>query len=192
MIVASIILALVCLGKPTQLPSTHVINVTSIKPLKRTIEVRVIGTEEHFVEADVLDDKSFNYVIERWSSLKDDLSNRVLKNFVNVNVKGIRTHYVAENRSVVVEFEVVDRIWVSDGKYTADFLWLLEPLGLDFIGSNFKETCDGLYWSGSIEGIETEVKIELPPQPLPYKAWAQPIGHCHGHVWWESASSELV
>ena len=37
-----------------------------------------------------------------------------------------------------------------------------------------------------LDDVETEVNIILPPQPQPYKAWAQPIGHCHGHVWWIS------
>jgi len=29
-----------------------------------------------------------------------------------------------------------------------------------------------------------EVICEFLSQDVPYAAWGDPIGHCHGHVWW--------
>jgi len=72
--------------------------------------------------------------------------------------------------------------------YTADFSWLLWPLGLDFINNGFNETKNGLYWGSVVEGIPTKVAVKLPPQEEPYKAWGTVYGHCHAHVWWSEHS----
>ena len=68
---------------------------------------------------------------------------------------------------------------------------MLEPLGLDFINNHFKETTHGLSWEGSLNGVLTKVEVILPPQKVPYVAWGQPIGHCHGHAWWVVTEAEV-
>jgi len=36
------------------------------------------------------------------------------------------------------------------------------------------------------------IRIECPPQDSVYKAWQQPVGHCHKHIWWPTSSGGLV
>ena len=73
-------------------------------------------------------------------------------------------------------------------KYSATFFWLLRPLGLDFIDSDFEESEKGLFWEGLVNGIPTSVSVDLPAiDRSVYEAWQHPVGHCHAHVWWEIA-----
>lgn len=76
----------------------------------------------------------------------------------------------------------------SRDRYTADFLWLLRPLGLDFIDDHFKETNHGLSWQGKIDGVPATIEVKCPPQDCVYEAWQHPVGHCHGHIWWPVSS----
>jgi PGF-CTERM protein len=55
---------------------------------------------------------------------------------------------------------------------------------LSFINNKFEESKEGLSWDGEVDGIPTSITIKLPPQESVYEAWEQPVGHCHGHVWW--------
>jgi len=55
---------------------------------------------------------------------------------------------------------------------------------LSFINDKFEETKGGLSWDGEVAGIPTSITIKLPLQEYVYAAWEQPVGHCHGHVWW--------
>ena len=73
------------------------------------------------------------------------------------------------------------------------FGWLLEPIGLDFINSNFEQSNHGLSWEGITSGISITIEIECPPQDCIYKAWQEPVGHCHQHIWWPiSSQKEMV
>jgi len=63
-------------------------------------------------------------------------------------------------------------------------MWLLRPLGLDFIDNDFSESKDELFWGGLVDNVSTTVKIMLPPKDSVYSAWHHPNGHCHAHVWW--------
>ena len=42
------------------------------------------------------------------------------------------------------------------------FDWLLKPLGLDFVESNFEETEKELYWEGKTSGVKTAISIKFP------------------------------
>ncbi|MCD6323510.1 MAG: hypothetical protein J7L55_00120 [Desulfurococcales archaeon] len=93
------------------------------------------------------------------------------------------------NGSVEVGFRVYNKVWVSDGQQYADFLWFLTPNSLDLIENHFTELRNGLRWSGTLEGVPTLIEIDLPTQDVPYRAWGQPVGHCHGHAWWPLMNS---
>jgi parallel beta-helix repeat protein len=84
----------------------------------------------------------------------------------------------------VFKCEVHNAITKSDNMYRATFIWLLRPLGLDFIDDNFEKTKDGLSREGTINNIPTNISLIFPPQKSVYAAWQHPIGHCHAHVWW--------
>jgi len=91
-----------------------------------------------------------------------------------------------DRKSIILSCDIHGAISKSDGSYYAVFSWLLKPLGLDFIDNDFVESEKGLFWKGLANGIPTTVSVELPAIPgSVYEAWAQPIGHCHAHAWWE-------
>lgn len=97
---------------------------------------------------------------------------------------GADVEFDETKKATVLKCDVHDAITKSDDSYRATFIWLLGPLGLDFIDDKFKESKEGLLWDGEDDGIATSITIELPPQETVYEAWKHPVGHRHGHVWW--------
>jgi len=87
----------------------------------------------------------------------------------------------------VTRCHIYSTITKSGNRYTADLLWLLRPYGLDFINDNFRESKTGLCWQGTINGILMSIKVECPAQDCVYEDWQDPVGHCHGHIWWPAS-----
>lgn len=103
------------------------------------------------------------------------------KHAVNTSVK-----FNKDKKSTILACQIHGAISKSDHRYYAVFSWLLEPLGLDFINDDFKESENGLSWQGLVSGIPTTLVVRLPViDSSVYKAWEHPIGHCHAHAWWE-------
>ena len=96
------------------------------------------------------------------------------------------------NDSTVLECCIYDKIGQDGDDYRADFSWLLAPLELDFLDDNFTESTTGLSWEGYIGNVSTSIVIECPEQNSVYKAWEEPVGHCHAHIWWPASSGGLV
>lgn len=95
--------------------------------------------------------------------------------------------------STIATCHIDGAISKSANTYRGRFGWLLEPIGLDFINSNFKESNHGLSWKGITSGISITIEVECPLQDCIYKAWQEPVGHCHQHVWWPiSSQKEMV
>ncbi len=163
------------------IPST----LTTVKPVLRVIDTWIRGTVIRFREVLFFNVSEFKIVVREWPRFREVLRSYVAKTFgENVELANVTIDLNTSARCVTIEFDVVGRVWVSDGEVTADFLWLLTPLGLDFIESHFEETNHGLFWRGVIDGVETLVNVYLPKQPVAYRAWGEPVGHCHGHAWW--------
>ena len=77
-------------------------------------------------------------------------------------------------KSTVLKCDIHDVISKTRNNYRAQFEWLLEPLGLDFIDDNFVKSETELSWSGLISGVPTDITLKFPAS----------IEHCHAHVWW--------
>ena len=101
-----------------------------------------------------------------------------------VDARGFEVSLDEAGRSTIVKCQVYGCVSKGADRYTADFLWFLNPLGLDFIEDDFEKSKHGLSWEGSVNGVSMIIKIECPPQDSVYEAWQHPVGHCHGHVWW--------
>ena len=114
---------------------------------------------------------------------EDDLIVRFKEKY-NVDARKFAFSFDEANRSTTIECHIYGAISKGAKEYTADFLWLLNPLGLDFIKNEFDESNHGLSWEGTIKGVPTTIKVECPRQESVYKDWQHPVGHCHGHVWW--------
>jgi len=107
-----------------------------------------------------------------------------------VSVGEFELSFDQETHSTIAKCYVDGAISKSGDRYRGRFGWLLEPLGLDFINDNFEESKTGLSWEGTINGIPISVKVECPPQDCIYKAWQDPVGHCHQHIWWPVSSQK--
>ena len=182
-IITAVLITVLVLNMPSSKPLT-LANTTSLKPIERVISVMVVNTTLHYVEVITYSPKDFKYITQYWSMLRDEVIQNITRTYSSISPLNLKARTSPANNSVIIEFDVTGKVWVSDGHYTADFLWMLEPLRLDFISNHFKETTHGLNWEGILNGVLTKVEVILPPQQVPYVAWSRLVGHCHGHVWW--------
>ena len=185
-LIALAVLAVVLLGTPWT-GGPKAINMTAAvgaKPLERIIVTGINGSVIQYREAAVYDEVAFKTIVKGWDEASDKVVDIVLNRYKGTKIVDAKAHYIEGNDTIVVEFRVLGKAWSEDNRGYADFLWLLTPLRLDFIDSHFEETNEGLFWNGILDGVNTSVKVLLPPQSVPYRAWQEPIGHCHGHVWW--------
>ena len=106
----------------------------------------------------------------------------------NVDARDFEVFFDEVSCSTIIKCQVYGCVSKSAGRYTADFLRLLRPLGLDFIDDNFEKSRTGLSWEGSVNSVPTSIRVECPPQDSIYEAWGSPYGHCHGHIWWPVSS----
>jgi hypothetical protein len=157
--------------------------------LKSNITVEVEETIIHYQKQSFWTESDFIAILDN----KKVFKNKVIRDFnEKLSRYGERGEYAVgadvefneAKKATVLKCDVHDAITKSDDRYRATFIWLLRPLRLDFIDDKFKENKEGLLWEGEIGGISTSIAIELPPQDSVYEAWQQPVGHCHGHVWW--------
>ena len=149
--------------------------------IKRIIEVRAID------QTLLYRCQSF-WSAENFSKLSENDLKARFKEKYNVDVREFEFSLVPENHSTVTNCSIYGTITKSSSKFTADLLWLLTPLGLDFIDDNFEESNDGLSWEGYADGVLMSIEVKCPPQDCVYQAWQYPVGHCHGHIWWPAYS----
>jgi len=155
--------------------------------LENYITVEVEGTIIHYQKQSFWNESEFLAIWEN----KEEFKNAVIQDFdekmyheQGESAVGADVEFDEAKRATVLKCDVHNAITKSDDSYRATFLWLLRPLGLSFINNNFGESKEGLSWDGEVAGTPTSITIKLPLQELVYKAWEQPVGHCHGHVWW--------
>lgn len=155
----------------------------------RNITVKADDLVFHYQKESFWNEDQFSKIIKD----KDKFKRDQIERFDECMTKGIYvTSYKVEfdesRRSTTLRCDVHKAISKSGDRYTAEFEWLLDPLGLDFIDDNFIESKKGLSWEGYINGILTDIMVELPHQDVVYKAWQHLIGHCHKHAWWIEVS----
>ena len=159
---------------------------------ERTVTVTADGVILHYQQESRWSQARFATI----SQDRDGFSSELIQKFTDNVSKGkegaeqianARVEFNEGNQSTILKCDISGAIRESPShRYQATFFWLLKPQGLDFIDNDFKESETGLSWQGSIEGIPTTIAIRLPAvDRAVYKAWAEPIGHCHAHVWWE-------
>lgn len=159
----------------------------SVKIVKRIIRTRVEGLLVRYRESMTFPSKDFQAIMENQEEFKSIIMSRFRARISAYGVKATNTSvaFIPENDSVVLTCMISGSITKTGNKYYATFEWLIRPLGLDFIDDHFKETVKGLSWEGYVEGVSTIIDAEFPYTGQAYKAWGEPTGHCHAHVWWE-------
>jgi hypothetical protein len=160
----------------------------ALKPLSIRIALRVPRDKLviEYVEWDHYDPEAYKTLEKMWDSYSRTILNTTMARYERhgASIAGASIERIDHNQTIRVSFTVTNSVWSSGGEVTADFLWFLNAWGLDFIDSHFKEYNDGLAWSGLLNGTRVTIRVIVPSQPGPYKAWGSPYGHCHGHVWW--------
>ena len=154
--------------------------------LENYITVEVEGTIIHYQKQSFWKESEFSAILEN----KEEFKTSMIENFKKELSTYRERDEQAVNAEVVFDEERKSTILTCDiqgamlrsGYFT--FCWLLDPLKLDFIDDKFNESKEELSWEGKVDDIPTNIIIKLPPQESVYEAWEQPVGHCHGHVWW--------
>jgi hypothetical protein len=158
-------------------------------PVGINIKVEAVGAVLHYQEELFWSESQFSEIVGN----QNEFSAGLIENFTeslsaySKHAENITVIFNEARKSAVLRCDVHGAISKSGNRYTATFFWLLKPLGLDFIDSNFKESKEELSWEGVVSGIPTTITLEFPPRDDVYAAWHHPNGHCHAHVWWESS-----
>jgi hypothetical protein len=189
--VATLIAALFALWGCAQPPTTALAPTSTPKAMEQIVKVEAEEVVLHYRAESLWGGDEFSTILRN----RDVFSSDLIEKFIDdVSKHGERGEHVAnayvefneEGKSTVLRCDIEGAVSKSESKYSATFFWLLRPLGLDFIDSDFEESEKGLFWGGLANGIPTTVSVELPAiDSSIYKAWKHPIGHCHAHVWWE-------
>jgi len=155
--------------------------------LENKITVEVKDSMCHYKQERIWSEKEFQQILEDEERFKEKMINdfKGAHKSYGITIRNCNIQLDKDSRITTLECDVEGFVYKSDDSYTAEFGWLIRPLGLDFIDNKFNETNDSLSWSGVINGTKTFILVRLPPMDKPYAAWGQPNGHCHAHVWWE-------
>ena len=152
------------------------------------IKVRAQGVVIHYRRQSFWGEDELFAILQH----KDDFSSDVIAKFVDDLSKYGRqaadtsVEFNEDMKSTILRCDIQGAISKRGNNYYAVFPWLLDPLGLDFIDSDFEESKKGLFWDGLVNDIPTTITVELPTiDGFVYKAWQHPVGHCHAHAWWE-------
>lgn len=129
---------------------------------------------------------------EEFAALSEDDLEDLFYEEYDVDAGEFNFTFDAEGYSTVTGCHVYGEIWKSGDNYRADFSWLLDSLGLDFLDDDFEKSTTGLSWEGDINNVTTSIIIECPEQDSAYEAWGEPVGHCHAHIWWPASSGGMV
>jgi len=192
-LVVALFLAAGCIG-PSQAPPTPEpapsppTEFTTPVERESIIKAKAQGIVVHYQRQSFWDEDELSTILQH----KDDFSSDVIAKFVDdlsqYGKRAINTSvkFNEDIKSTILSCDIQGAISKRDNGYYAVFAWLLRPLGLDFIDSDFQESERGLSWEGLVNGIPITITVELPPiDGLVYKAWQHPVGHCHAHAWWE-------
>ena len=148
---------------------------------------------KQIIEVEVVDQTLLYRCQSVWSAGKfselseNDLKTRFKEKY-DVAAREFEFSFEPANHSTVTKCNIYGVTTKGGDRYTADLLWLLTPLGLDFIDNDFEESNHGLFWEGCVNGIPMSIEVKCPPQDCVYEAWQSPVGHCHGHIWWPVSS----
>ncbi len=166
---------------PSPNTTTTVVTAVSFSLMKRVITTSIKDSIITYTEWRYYSKPSLT--TQTIKALKEKITNEIMRTYSGINITNLSIS-VYPNNTIKIVFAVSGKVWLSGNEKYADFLWLLTPLGLDFIENHFNETNHGLYWVGTLNNVSTEINVLLPKQATVYKAWGNTVGHCHGHVWW--------
>jgi len=133
-------------------------------------KIMIVAEKEilHYQETHTWSDNQFGKLAKNKSRAKsEEIDN--FKETYDVSADNFRVEFNEKKNSTTLKCDVHGKL--SGSTYT--FHWLLDPLGLDFINSDFVKSERKLSWKGSINEITTTITLRFPFT----------INHCHAHVW---------
>jgi hypothetical protein len=178
-----------CAPSSVQAPRPEEPKPTSVAgEIERIVEVEAQGVVVHYQDESFWNEDEYYTILGNEDEFASELTRKFTNELSRHNKHAVNANvgFNKDNKSTILTCDVHGAITKRDHSYYAVFSWLLEPLSLDFINDDFKESENGLFWQGLVSGIPTTVIVRLPViDSSVYKAWEHPIGHCHAHAWWE-------
>jgi hypothetical protein len=165
----------------------------AMEEMGRIVTVETEGVILHYQAESTWSEDGFSTILRNRDVFSSDLIEKFIDDISEhgegrERAANVYVEFNEAGKSTVLRCNIEGAVNKSDSRYSATFFWLLRPLGLDFIDSEFEESQEGLFWEGLANGIPTSVSVELPAiDGYIYAAWEHPAGHCHAHVWWEIA-----
>lgn len=121
-----------------------------MSPLKENISVRVEGTVLRYQRESFWSKDALLRILDK----KRDFESNQIKNFKDDLFKygergeyatGLDVEFNKVANSTILRCDVLGVVSKTGNSYQATFMWLLRPLGLDFINNKFSESKNGLF-----------------------------------------------
>jgi len=189
--VVALFLATGCIRPPQAPPEstpTPPTEFTTLVEKESIIKVEAHGIVIHYQRQSFWDEAELTTILQHEDDFSANVIDRFMDDLSQYDERAVNTsvEFNEAAKATILSCDIQGAISKRDNEYYAVFPWLLRPLGLDFIDSNFRESEKGLTWEGLVNGVPTTVTVELPSiDDIVYKAWEHPVGHCHAHAWWE-------
>ncbi len=142
----------------------------NIDEAERIIRMDTEGEVIHYEETVFWDEEDFSGILEDESQFFNTIKS-YFNNTFEVNSDNFDVEFVEDENSTVFSCDIYEKF--NGERY--DFLWFLNPLGLDFLESPFSRSEKQLSWGGTLEGKPTFIVLNF----------SFSIDNCHGHVWKE-------
>jgi|GEM_PF-3430054 len=140
----------------------------NIDEAERIIRMDAEGDVIHYEETLFWDEEAFSEILEDESRFLVTSKNEFSDTF-GADADNFDVELVEDNNSAVFSCDIHEKF--NGERY--DFLWFLNPLGLDFIDSSFSRSEKQLSWGGVLEGKKTVIVL----------SFSFSIDNCHAHVW---------
>jgi len=142
----------------------------NIDEAERIIRMDAEGDVIHYEETVFWNEEDFSGILEDESQFLDTSKNEFNDTF-EVDADNFDVKFVEDENSTVFSCDIHEKF--NGERY--DFLWFLNPLGLDFLDSPFTRSEKQLSWGGTLEGKPTFIVLNF----------SFSIDNCHAHVWRE-------
>ncbi|MEA2016611.1 MAG: hypothetical protein U9O59_07950 [Actinomycetota bacterium] len=141
-----------------------------ISEAERIIRIDSEGDVLHYRETVLWDEEKFSEILEDKSEFFDESKNEFEETF-DADSGNFDMEFTEDENSTILSCDVYGKF--NGGRY--DFLWFLNPPGLDFLDSPFRKSGRELSWGGALDGRPTYIVLEF----------TFSFDNCHAHVWEE-------
>ncbi len=140
----------------------------SISEAERIIRIDAEGNVLRYQETVLWDEENFSEILEDKSAFFDVKKEEFEEDY-EADAGNFDMEFVEDENSTILSCDVYEKF--NGERY--DFLWFLDPLGLDFLDSPFRKSEKQLSWGSMLNGKPTVIILNF----------SFSIDNCHAHVW---------